>query len=232
MDLCPYSAVEGRVSYFQIKDDEGGVKSQLNATPLEADLVVHQPKDLESIVMATPMAGGCFYYNHKVNCMPTEGTVRVGEHRLALSTDAALTTLDWGRGVWPYRTFWNWGSASGFLKDGRRFGLNIGKGFGDLSAATENCFFIDGKMTKLSGVGFDYTSCDYKKPWRFSSEDGRLDLTLTPFFERMTKMNLVVLSTEVHQMFGTYAGTVTTDAGERIAVADVIGWAEEHVGRW
>ena len=199
---------------------------------LEADLVVHQPSDLESITVATPMDGGCFYYNRKINCMPTEGTVRVGGQAHALATDGALTTLDWGRGVWPYRTFWNWGSASGFLKDGRRFGLNLGKGFGDLSAATENCFFLDGRMTKLPKVEFEYDARDYKKPWRFASEDGRLALTLTPFFERVTKMNLVVLATEVHQMFGTYAGTVVTDAGERIAVADVVGWAEEHVGRW
>ena len=30
-----------------------------------------------------------------------------------------LGSLDWGRGVWEYRSFWNWASASGFLPDGR-----------------------------------------------------------------------------------------------------------------
>jgi hypothetical protein len=199
---------------------------------LAADLIAHQPRDLDSMVIATPMDGGCFYYNHKVNCLATEGEVRLGDRLRVVHTDRAATTLDWGRGVWPYRTFWNWGSASGYLPDGRPIGLNLGAGFGDLSAATENAVYVGGRMTKLAGVTFDYDAKRFMAPWRFASDDGRLALTLTPFFERTTKMNLGLLSTEVHQMFGTYAGTATTDAGETIAVRDLVGWAEEHVGRW
>ncbi len=30
-----------------------------------------------------------------------------------------LGNLDWGCGVWDYRSFWVWASASGFLPDGR-----------------------------------------------------------------------------------------------------------------
>ena len=35
--------------------------------------------------------------------------------------------------------------------------------------------------------------------------DGSLALTFTPFFERVAKMNLPVLTSKVHQMFGRYA---------------------------
>ena len=61
--------------------------------------------------------------------------------------------LDWGRGVWTCRGTWYWGSASGMV-DGVPFGFNIGYGFGDTSAATENALFYGGKLHKLSQVTF------------------------------------------------------------------------------
>ncbi len=199
---------------------------------LQAELELCQPPDLDSIVMCTPMEGSCFYYNHKVNCMPTTGVIILGDRRLEPQPDRALSSLDWGRGVWPYRTFWNWASASGFLPDGRSLGLNLGIGFGDLSAATENCFYLDGRMTKLEQLPFDYSPQDFMLPWRFTSNDGKLDLVFTPFFDRPSMFNLGVLSTKVHQMFGHYDGTLITDAGEKIRVDRLIGWAEEHHARW
>ncbi len=39
-------------------------------------------------------------------------------------------------------------------QDGRRFGLNLGYGFGDTSAASENMVFIDGAAHKLHRVDF------------------------------------------------------------------------------
>jgi hypothetical protein len=65
-----------------------------------------------------------------------------------------------------------------------------------------------------------------------TSVDGRLDLGFKPFFERVAKTDVGILSSEVHQMFGRYSGTLVTDSGEQIAVKDLIGWAEEHHARW
>ena len=61
--------------------------------------------------------------------------------------------LDWGRGVWTYHNTWYWGSASGQV-EGVPFGWNIGYGFGDTSAASENMLFYGGKAHKLSQVRF------------------------------------------------------------------------------
>jgi hypothetical protein len=199
---------------------------------LSADIIAHQPIALESIVVSTPIGGNRFYYNQKINCMPTEGKITLGRKEYRLTPTDALTTLDWGRGVWEYNSFWNWASASGFLSDGTTVGVNMGAGFGDLSSATENCFFLQGKMTKLEGIAFDYDRSDYMRPWRFSSDDGKLELTFQPFFERVAKTNVLVIKSAVHQLFGMYSGTLTTDAGQRVAVRDVVGWAEEHTARW
>lgn len=58
--------------------------------------------------------------------MPATGWLRYGDEEEELRPDQALGSLDWGRGVWESSSFWNWASASGFLPDGRRFGLNLG----------------------------------------------------------------------------------------------------------
>ncbi|MEI3102134.1 MAG: DUF2804 family protein [Oscillospiraceae bacterium] len=62
--------------------------------------------------------------------------------------------LDWGRGVWTYHNTWYWGSAS-YHVNGVPFGWNIGYGFGDTSAASENMLFYKGKAHKLSQVKFN-----------------------------------------------------------------------------
>ncbi len=200
--------------------------------PLHAELTARQPERIESIVMATPMGPKRFYYNEKINCLPTEGFVDMGDVRLEALPAAALASLDWGRGVWPYQTFWNWASASGFLPDGRTIGLNLGKGFGDLTAATENCFFIDGRMEKLGWVDFEYDPGNLHRPWHFIDDAGRLELTFTPFFERPSIVNLGALKTEAHQMFGHYDGFVAPAKGRKIKIDRLIGWAEEHHARW
>jgi hypothetical protein len=125
-----------------------------------------------------------------------------------------------------------WASASGFLPDRRRIGLNLGFGFGDTSAATENCFILEGRVHKLDEVRFTYDNRNFKAPWTMKSPDGRLDLMFTPFFERVAKSNALILKSEVHQMFGRYNGRVVTDEREVLEISDLVGWAEEHNARW
>ena len=197
----------------------------------KAHLILQQPPG-DSIVMMTPIGANRFYYNQKINCMPSEGAFILNGKEYGFTFDRALATLDWGRGVWEYKSYWNWASSSWFLPDGTRFGLNLGLGFGDLSYATENCFFINGKIHKLDRVTFNYDNTNFMKPWYFGSNDGRLGLTFTPFFERVARSNLLVITSEVHQLFGHYHGFVIDDNGKKINIAHCIGWAEEHHARW
>ena len=60
----------------------------------------------------------------------------------------------------------------------------------------------------------------------------RVDLVFTPFVERVAETKLVVIQSEVHQMFGHYAGSVLADDGESVQIDGIIGWAEEHHARW
>jgi len=118
------------------------------------------------------------------------------------------------------------------LSDGRTVGLNLGCGFGDLSAATENTLILENHVHKLDQVKFDYTPGDYMKPWQFTDNQGRLDLTFMPFKERIAQTNLGIIFSEVHQMFGRYNGKAITDDGRVIRIENLIGFAEEHQARW
>jgi hypothetical protein len=199
---------------------------------LEAEVELTCPPEHESMTIVIPIPKKRFYYNRKINCMPAKGWVKYKDMRYELEPKTALGNLDWGRGVWEYDSFWVWASASGFLADRRRLGLNLGFGFGDTSAASENCVILDGKVHKLGEVKFSYDNKNFKAPWKMVSPDGRLDLVFTPFFERVAKTDALVLRSEVHQMFGRYNGKAVTDSGEVLEIKDLIGWAEEHNARW
>jgi Domain of unknown function (DUF2804), N-terminal/Domain of unknown function (DUF2804), C-terminal len=197
-----------------------------------AEINLSCPPDHESMTIVVPIEGKRFYYNRKINCLPAEGELRYGEVHENINPKNSLGSLDWGRGVWTYKSFWNWASASGFLPDGRSVGLNLGCGFGDLSAATENCLILEGRVHKLENVSFDYDQRDYRKPWKFSDSEGRLELHFEPFVERVAQTDLKLIYSEVHQMFGCYHGRVVSDEGKEVEIANLIGFAEEHHARW
>ena len=203
-----------------------------NGRGIQAEIDLRTPPGHESMNIVIPIGQKRFYWNRKINCLPASGTVKYGDMTETLAPTTSLGSLDWGRGVWEYQSFWNWASASGFLPDGRTIGLNMGKGFGDLSKASENALILNNRIHKLEQVKFDYTSSDYMKPWKFTDTENRLDLTFTPFKDRLAETNLGIITSKVHQMFGRYNGFVFTDEGERIEIRDLIGFAEEHHAKW
>jgi hypothetical protein len=200
-----------------------GIRAEIDLTNRSGD---------ESMNIVIPIERHRFYYNRKINCMPASGSITYGKSVERLDPATCLGSLDWGRGVWQYKSFWNWASASGFLPDGRTIGLNLGMGFGDLSRAGENAIILDRTIHKLEQVKFDYVSGDYMRPWHFTDSEGRLDLTFTPFKDRTATTNLAIITSQVHQMFGHYNGTVIADNGEKIKVKGLVGFAEEHQAKW
>ncbi|HTP11044.1 MAG TPA: DUF2804 domain-containing protein [Anaerolineae bacterium] len=242
--LLPRNSIEGDSTFdngkvrltFRHEEDVRHIAvvwPQFAGKDLAADVKLHLKPDHESMTIVIPMnSTRRFYYNRKINCLPAEGHLTWGDERIEFRSTDTLGNLDWGRGIWDYRSFWVWASASGFLPDGRTVGLNLGLGFGDTSKATENAFILDGCVHKLGQVDFRYSSQNFKQPWTMSSPDGRLYLVFTPFVERVAKTNLLLIASEVHQMFGRYHGTVVADDGEAIQLNGLIGWAEEHHARW
>ncbi|NKR94609.1 DUF2804 family protein [Rhodococcus hoagii] len=186
------------------------------------------------MVIATPFpkAPKAFYYNQKINCLPATGQVTVGGDTVVFEPESAFAVFDWGRGVWTYDNTWYWGSASGVV-DGRSFGFNIGYGFGDTSAASENMVFVGGVAHKLDRVMFHLPEGTYDgAPWKFSSNDGRFEMVFEPILDRAAAVDFKVLRSIQHQVFGRFTGHVVLDDGSRMEVTDLLGFAEEVRNRW
>lgn len=200
---------------------------------LRGVLVLTEAPDAESMVIATPWRHKpyAFYYNRKAPCLAAEGVMQLNGEELAFAKDEAFGVLDWGRGVWPYGDSWYWGSAS-WMVDGRSFGFNVGYGFGDTSQATENAVFRDGRLHKLGSVTFHINPRDWLAPWRFTSDDGRLEMTMTPILDRSATVNLLIYSSTQHQVFGRFSGRAILDDKTKVEFSDIPGFAEKIKNRW
>lgn len=198
-------------------------------------LLTQEPK--ESMVIATPFKEDptAFYYNQKIVGMKVRGYARYEGQLYKFGNEEASGLLDWGRGVWPYQNTWYWGAASGQVK-GKAFGFNIGYGFGDTRAASENMLFYEGKAHKLDEVTFHIPKHqekeDYMKMWQFTSNDGRFEMRFEPLLDRKDHFTVGILSSKAHQVFGKFTGRVILDDGTVLEIEDLLGFAEKVKNRW
>ena len=203
----------------------------LNRDTIEGHLLLTQEPE-ESMVICTPFdKPGHFYYNQKINCMRAAGTVRIGGQTYTFDPADSFGVLDWGRGVWTYHNTWYWGNGNGTV-NGHRVGFNIGYGFGDTSAASENMIIYDGTAHKLSKVNFNIPADSYTKPWTFTSDDGRFEMDFVPVIDRAARTNALIIESDQHQVFGRFTGKMVLDGGDVIELKDFMGFAEKVHNRY
>ena len=193
-----------------------------------------EPKD--SMVIATPFEKPKhFYYNQKIVGMTATGEASLGNKKVIFTPQDSLGILDWGRGVWTYKNTWYWGAGCGYV--GKKIvGFNIGYGFGDTSAASENMVFVDGIAHKLENVAFNIPMKngkeDYLSPWTFTSSDKRFEITFTPIIDRKSLTSALIISSDQHQVFGKFNGTIILDNGDKVVLKDFMAFAEKVVNKW
>lgn len=235
----PSSSEEGHVSFsnkrlsinfFKTKNKRQLVcefKNFKNDKNLSCDITLDEP-EMDTIVIATPWKEKktAFYYNQKINCMRASGKVMFNGKAYEFNPETDFGTLDWGRGVWTYDNTWYWGSGNG-LVDGKPFGFNIGYGFGDTSAASENMIFYDGVGHKIDDVTFNIPKDSYMKPWTFTSSDGRFEADFVPIIDRAAKIDIKLIITDQHQVFGKMTGKAMLDDGKVLEFKDLLCFAED-----
>ena len=241
----PSSSAEGDCGYrnkrvnmaFEVKGRERTINVDFvnfrRGERLAGKISMVLPEPLHTMVIATPFAEDplAFYYNQKINCIPVRGSLTLGQREFVFEPQRAWAVLDWGRGVWTRTNTWYWGSASGAV-DGIPFGFNIGYGFGDTSAASENMLFYDNRCHKLDKVVFNIPSESYTEPWTFNSNDGRFEMDFVPIIDRYANMNALVISSSQHQVFGRFTGRAVLDDGTVLEIRDFIGFAEKVRNTW
>ena len=197
--------------------------------------VILKRRNNNSMVIATPFKEKktYFYYNQKINLLQASGEFRFGPvtHRFDKDT---YGVLDWGRGVWTYSNTWYWASMSNVYK-GHLYGFNLGYGFGDTSAASENMFFYDNKAFKLEDVEFviptDGKNEQYLEKWKFVSKNKDIDLTFEPLIDRYSNTNALIIQSKQHQVFGRFSGVIKAE-GKEYKFENLIGFAEKVKNRW
>ena len=199
---------------------------------IDVDVAVEHPRELETLNVVIPWSERAFQFTSKQHAMPASGTVRWGHDEFHFQPPRAFACLDFGRGVWPYRTRWNWGASSS-RQAGHTVGLNLGGQWTDGTGMTENSVVVDGRLYKIADcVRFEH-SADLMRPWSVRSvESDCVRLTFTPVFERVARSNLVVFASEVHQMLGHFTGSIRIDPDQTVALEPAFGWVEEHFARW
>ena len=233
------SSGKGHALCFNVADGKRSLVAHMDkfrgAEALDAAVTLTDEPE-ESMVICTPFnKPGHFYYNQKILCMRASGTVTIGSERYQFSPERSFGLLDWGRGVWTYSNTWYWGAGSGVV-DGVPFGFNLGCGFGDTSAASENMLIYGGKAHKLSRVSFNIPMRDgredYLKPWTFTSDDGRFEMDFAPVLDRASCTDVKLIKSDQHQVFGKFTGKAVLDDGRAVEVKDFMGFAEKVVNKW
>ncbi len=199
---------------------------------LDAEFDITIPDNHETLNVVIPWSDTLFQFTSKQNTMPTKGFVQFGDDRYEFGAPDAFAILDYGRGIWPYETKWNWASGSAW-QGGDLVGLQFGALWTDGTGMNENGIMLNSKLYKIhEDMVIRYDTSNYMKPWTLKTEcSDMVDLVLTPRMEKSQKINAGIIAAEGHQMFGSYSGIIRV-AGREIKIENIPGWAEQHVSKW
>jgi hypothetical protein len=209
---------------------EAGTRLRARIDGAQFDIVAALPEGHERLAVVVPWSDTRFQYTVKDLARPASGWVELDGERIDLPEGESWAVLDHGRGRWPYDIRWNWGAGSG-ISGGRVIGVQVGAKWTEGTGSTENAFFVDGRLHKIhEELEWEYDIARWREPWRISG--GGLDAVFTPFHDKVTRTDLVVLSAHTDQCFGHWSGAFRTAEGETIAFDGILGWAEEVHNRW
>jgi hypothetical protein len=234
-----YESKGGRGGHLQFTRTEEGYHLEVffprkNSAPIEASIDIIVPVYWESLNVVIPFSRSRFQFTEKLFGVTARGTIQAGNIRHAFRENQSFAVLDFGRGVWPYRSKWNWASMS--TRTGKKkevVGVNLGAGWTDGTGYTENGILVGGRLYKIpTDMIFEFDIRNPVKPWKIFSKDSRaIELTLTPEYHRHAVSNLGIIASGVHQMLGRFDGIIRVGRNE-YAIEGASGWAEDHVARW
>jgi hypothetical protein len=115
---------------------------------IKAEFEITYPENHETLNVVIPWNQKTFQFTSKQNCLPAHGQVLLDNDVYTFNKGSTMASLDFGRGVWPRRIFWNWATCSG-MSDGKPVGVNLGGGWTDGTGMTENAIIVGNKINKI-----------------------------------------------------------------------------------
>ena len=212
---------------------EGGVKIIKADIPipghsLRGEVVLTPFQEAETLFthMSWRGKGHSFSLSRRSPCYFAEGVIQFDNAELVFTRGNGWGIFDWSRGVRPRSDLRFWAAGSGQVK-GRQAGFTVGYNSADSALGTENAFFLDGRLHKLEQVSFHIPSGNLE-PWRFTSNDNRLEMTFTPHHDRDENHQMFFYSHKRRQMFGFFSGRVTLDDGSELGFNNIAGMTERR----
>ena len=146
-----------------------------------------------------------FYLKRFVPKFIASGVIRVGGLEYSLNENSTRAYFDWTRFSKPRKHDYQRLGADCII-DGKRFSLCLASRVGDNRYGNENCFFIGGKLEKLSQINVKGTNGRLDRPWFFTAGISAVDITFKPFTVKGEPMAAVMDKTTV--VFGRLYGQI------------------------
>ena len=196
---------------------------------MRGKLVLLEPLFAESLVcnQGWQRTKNAFRYSRCSPWYTVEGVLQLTSTEVIFTSGNAWGIFDWNRSVRPRFDVRYWAAACG-LSSGRLVSFSVGYGSGDSSTGTENAFFLDGQIHKLDQVTFHISPSNWLDPWRFTSNDNRLEMTFHPIQEHTERRRVMHHSFKRRQVFGSFSGRVILDDGAEMVFHNITGFAERN----
>ena len=197
----------------------GGIDLSGSAVRVETDDVrIDLRLEERNAVEIVSPAGSSYTWTRKQALVPVRGMVEVAGRRRDID---GVAFIDDSAGYHPRHTAWMWSAGNGLTSDGRAVAWNLVTGVHDAPHDSERTLWIDGTPQELGPVAFAPGLAGVT-----FQEGGALDFT--EWSAREEKTNLLVMSSDYRQPFGTFAGTLPGG----LELAEGYGVMEQHDVRW
>ena len=195
---------------------------------LRGEVVLTPPPGSDSLLTLMPWREkrNAFSFSRRSPCYSAEGVIQFSSSEIIFTQGNAWGIFDWSRGVRPRSDLRFWAAGCG-LSGGHQVGFCAGYNSADSSQGTENAFFLNGKLHKLDQVSF-HIPLERFVPWRFTSNDNRLEMIFTPHQERNDSHQMFFYYLKRRQLFGSFSGKVILDDGSEFEFRDITGITERR----
>lgn len=146
-----------------------------------------------------------FYLKRFAPKFLVNGIIRLGGTEYSLCEENSFAYFDWTRFSKPRKHHYQ-RISSDCVIDGKRFSLCLASRVGDNRYGNENCFFIDGKLEKLSQINVKSTQGRLDRPWYIRGGLSALDICFKPFTVKGKPMLATMDKTTI--VFGRLYGEI------------------------
>lgn len=188
--------------------------------------VVARTEGYTPTVVSIPFGDNRGMYSHK-GVAPIEGELRLGPEIIRFEPTASQLLMDDHKGFYPVEMKWDWVTAAGRDREGRRVAFNLTRNAStDPERYNENCLWVDGRAHLLPPVRFSRSGCAKGDRWTVRDGEGRVDARFEIEVEGRVDIDAIVLRSDYHGPFGRFSGSLVDDEGEPVSIDGLFGMGE------